>query len=63
MKTYLINAYNNKNAKKPFIIDIIEARNEQEAAELTINKKYFFNSDKTIILGIAKKVEVIHEIV
>jgi hypothetical protein len=62
MKTYLINAFNSKTAKKPFIIDIVEARNEQEAEELTINKIYYFNSDKTIILGKAKKIQVIHEI-
>ena len=42
MKTYLINAYNSKTAKQPFISDIVEARNEQEAEELTINKVYYF---------------------
>ena len=62
MKTYLINAYNSKTAKKPFISDIVEARNEQEAEELTINKVYYFNSARTIILGKAKKIKVIHAI-
>jgi hypothetical protein len=62
MKKYLINAFNSKTAKKPFIVDIVEARNEQEAEELTINKTYYFNSAKTIILGKAKKIQVIHEI-
>jgi len=62
MKKYLIKIFNTKNAKEYFIIDVIQAETQEDAENKVINKKYFRNSDKTKILGICKKAEVIHEI-
>jgi hypothetical protein len=62
MKTYLIKIFNSKNAKKHFITDLIQADTQKDAENKVINKKYYFDSLETRILGICKKAEVIHEI-
>jgi hypothetical protein len=62
MKTYLINCYAGKKFKSPFIIDIVNADTPEEAENKTINKTYFKDSNKSKVLAVCKKAEVIHEI-
>lgn len=62
METYLIKIYNTKNAKNHFVTDLIQAETEKQAENKVINRKYFFDSAETKILGVCKKAEVIHEI-
>lgn len=59
---YLIKVFNSVKAKQHFIIDIVEAINEEQAEEININKVYFFDSAKKRILGKCKKATVIHKI-
>jgi len=62
LKTYLIAAYNSKNAKKHFISDLAYGINEIEAENSLINKTYYFDYEQKRILGTCRKAIVINEI-
>ena len=62
MNLYLAQIFNSKNAKKHFLIDIIQGDTDTQAINTTINKKYFKDSGQRNILGTCKKVEILHKI-
>lgn len=62
MKTYLVSIFNSINAKAHFVCEIVEAKNEIEAENSFVGKKYYFDSEQKRLLGICRKANVIHEI-
>ena len=63
MTNFLVSVFNSLNSKEHFIIDIIEAENENEAEKKIVGKIYYSNSEQTKILGKCKKAIVIHRII
>jgi hypothetical protein len=62
MNLYLILIYNSINTKNHFMQEVIEAENETEAENKLINKKYFLDSAQSKILGVCRKVKILHKI-
>ena len=63
MKTYLVAAFNSKNAKTYFLSDIVYAENENNAENKIIGKKYFYDFDQKRLLAVCRKAEVIREVI
>jgi hypothetical protein len=62
MTNFLVSVYSTLKSKQHFIIDIIEAENENEAEKKVIGKIYYSDSDQKKILGKCKKAIVINRI-